>query len=64
MLVKENVERLKQDVELARQKSLLIDREADDTWVYGIGIDFRDIQEKVHTVCLSGVHPMETLEMM
>jgi hypothetical protein len=46
MLVKENVERLKQDVELARQKSLLIDREADDTWVYGIGIDFRDIQEK------------------
>jgi type II secretory pathway pseudopilin PulG len=50
MFVKENVEKLKQDIELARQKSLLIDRDVDDTWVYGIGIDFRNIGEGTYSM--------------
>ena len=50
MFVKENVEKLKQDIELARQKSLLIDRDADDTWVYGIGIDFRNIGDGTYSM--------------
>ncbi|MDY0096981.1 MAG: hypothetical protein RBS01_01350 [Candidatus Dojkabacteria bacterium] len=44
-LVKENVEVLKQDILLAQQKSMLLEKDIDDNWLYGIGLDFSNISE-------------------
>ncbi|KKP66288.1 MAG: hypothetical protein UR61_C0001G0006 [candidate division WS6 bacterium GW2011_GWE1_34_7] len=43
MFVKENVEVIKQDVLLAQQKSMLLERETGDSWIYGVGLDLTGI---------------------
>lgn len=43
MFVKENVEIIKQDILLVQQKSMLLEREPGDNWLYGIGIDFSNL---------------------
>lgn len=43
VLVRQNIEEIKQDLQLAQQKSMLLERKQGEGWIYGIGIDFRDI---------------------
>jgi len=40
---RENIQTLKQDVQVARNKAMFIDKGGEDTWIYGIGIDFSNI---------------------
>jgi|GEM_PF-714934 len=41
MTAKENVETIKQDIQLTRQRAMNIKKGDDTNWLYGIGIDFR-----------------------
>jgi type II secretory pathway pseudopilin PulG len=43
VLVRQNIEEIKQDIQLAQQKAMLLERKQGEGWIYGIGIDFRDI---------------------
>ena len=43
MFVKENAEVIKQDILLAQQKSMLLERDTSDNWLYGIGIDLSSL---------------------
>ncbi len=40
MLVRENVEIIKQDILLAQEQATLVKRDIEDNWLYGVGIDF------------------------
>lgn len=54
VLVKQNIEGIKQDIRLVQQKSMLLERKKGEGWIYGIGIDFRDISKgsyKFFKVC-------------
>ena len=50
MLIKENIEIIKQDVILAQQKAMLLEKNADEGWVFGIGIDFSKISNGEYTM--------------
>ena len=40
---RENIQTLKQDVQVARNKAMFIDKGGETKWIYGIGIDFSKI---------------------
>jgi prepilin-type N-terminal cleavage/methylation domain-containing protein len=42
VLVNENSQSLQQDIRWAQRAAILLKRESDDKWLYGIGIDFRN----------------------
>jgi len=42
-IIRQDVENLKQDIQLAKQKSMLLERGPNENWLYGIGIDFSEV---------------------
>lgn len=50
MLIKENIEIIKQDVILAQQKAMLLEKKSGENWVFGIGIDFKNISNGEYTM--------------
>ncbi len=49
ILVKQNIEEIKQDMQLVQQKAMLIEKRSDEGWIYGIGIDFSHVNEGRYT---------------
>ncbi len=49
VLVKQNIEDVKQDLQLIQQKAMLLERRETEGWIYGIGIDFREIESGKYT---------------
>jgi type II secretory pathway pseudopilin PulG len=47
-IARENIENIKQNVQLAQQKSMLLERGTNENWIYGIGIDFTQIDQGVY----------------
>jgi prepilin-type N-terminal cleavage/methylation domain-containing protein len=45
MSARENVEKIKQDIQRARSMSINVERDRNDPWLYGIGISFKDLNE-------------------
>ncbi len=48
-VARENVQKIIQDIQLARSKAMLLEKGSDENWIYGIGLDFTktdDINEK------------------
>jgi len=45
VLVKQGIEDIKQDLQLTQQKAMLIEKKENESWIYGIGIDFTEISE-------------------
>lgn len=39
-----------QDIRATQRASMLLDREADERWLHGIGIDFRNIEEREYDI--------------
>ena len=49
VLVKQNIEDIKQDLQLIQQKAMLLEKKSEEGWIYGIGIDFTEISEGKYT---------------
>ena len=49
VLVKQNIEEIKQDLQLIQQKAMLLEKSQGEGWIYGIGIDFSDIENGRYT---------------
>lgn len=49
VLVKKGIEDIKQDLQLTQQKAMLIEKKENESWIYGIGIDFTEISEGKYT---------------
>lgn len=49
VLGKQNIEDIKQDLQLVQQKAMLLEKKSDEGWIYGIGIDFTEISEGKYT---------------
>ena len=49
VLVKQNIEEIKQDLQLIQQKAMLLEKKESEGWIYGIGIDFSEIHEGKYT---------------
>ena len=45
MVARENVELIKQDIRSARLKSMLLEKGSDENWLYGVGIDFGNLND-------------------
>ncbi len=43
VLVKQNIENIKQDMQLVQQKAMLLEKKQGEGWIYGIGIDFTNV---------------------
>lgn len=49
MVAKENVQKIIQDIQIARTKAMFLEKGSDTNWIYGIGIDFRNTDESYET---------------
>jgi len=49
VLVKQNIEEIKQDLQLVQQKAMLLEKRDGEGWIYGIGIDFTEISDGKYT---------------
>lgn len=49
VLVKQNIEEIKQDLQLVQQKAMLLEKKSDEYWIYGVGIDFGGIKDGKYT---------------
>ncbi len=49
VLVKQNIEEIKQDLQLVQQKAMLVEKRDGEGWIYGIGIDFTDVSNGRYT---------------
>ena len=49
ILVKQNIEGIKQDLQLIQQKTMLLEKKEREGWIYGIGVDFSRIHEGKYT---------------
>ncbi|MFA5623229.1 MAG: type II secretion system protein [Candidatus Dojkabacteria bacterium] len=49
VLGKQNIEDIKQDLQLVQQKAMLLEKKSDEGWIYGIGIDFTEIDQGKYT---------------
>ncbi len=49
VLGKQNIEDIKQDLQLIQQKAMLLEKKSDEGWIYGIGIDFTEIDQGKYT---------------
>lgn len=49
VLVKQNIEDIKQDLQLIQQKAMLLEKKDGEGWIYGIGIDFTEIAQGKYT---------------
>lgn len=49
MVAKENVNKIIQDIQIARTKAMSLEKGSDTNWIYGIGIDLRDVDEDDET---------------
>ena len=49
VLGKQNIEDIKQDLQLVQQKAMLLEKKSEEGWIYGIGIDFTEIDQGKYT---------------